>query len=160
MRPRTRRAVRTALTLAAAAVLCTPAAAAQGAADAFGPLPPPNPATAANGTATMHGDSASSDTTPYSGPGSGAVNWSRTALASACPTVVIGSDRRPVVLCTTVFGQTPTVHLLDPGTGAQLSSSWIGLGLLYNPLQMTGTTGPDGTLYQGTETGVVRVTRR
>ncbi|MFJ4795082.1 hypothetical protein [Kitasatospora purpeofusca] len=131
MRPRTQRAVRTALTLAAAAVLCTPATAAQGTGGTFGPLPPPNPATAANGTATMHGDSASSDTTPYAGPGSGAVDWSRTALASACPTVVIGGDRRPVVLCTTIFGRTPTVHLLDPGTGADLASLALPKGSLF-----------------------------
>ncbi|MFD7411131.1 hypothetical protein [Kitasatospora purpeofusca] len=131
MRPRTQRAVRTVLTLAAAAVLCTPATAAQGTGGTFGPLPPPNPATAANGTATMHGDSASSDTTPYAGPGSGAVDWSRTALASACPTVVIGGDRRPVVLCTTIFGRTPTVHLLDPGTGADLASLALPKGSLF-----------------------------
>lgn len=49
--------------------------------------------------------------------------------------------------------------VLDPATGAQLTSSFLGIGLVYNPLQMTGTTGPDGTLYQGTETGVVRITK-
>ncbi|MCX5402575.1 hypothetical protein OHA37_01580 [Streptomyces sp. NBC_00335] len=49
--------------------------------------------------------------------------------------------------------------MLDPATGAQLTSSFLGIGLVCNPLRMTGTTGPDGTLYQGTETGVVRITR-
>ncbi|SEK35731.1 hypothetical protein [Streptacidiphilus jiangxiensis] len=98
---------------------------------AFGPLPPQNPATAPNGTATMHGDSASSDTTPYPGPGSGAIHWSRTALASACPTVVIGSDGHPVALCTTIFGQTPTVHLLDPADGADLASLSLPKGSLF-----------------------------
>ncbi|MEY9877186.1 streptogramin lyase [Streptacidiphilus sp. MAP12-33] len=98
---------------------------------AFGPLPPQNPATAASGTATMHGDSASSDTTPYAGPGSGAISWSRTALASACPTVVIGGDGYPVALCTTIFGQTPTVHLLDPGSGADLASLALPKGSLF-----------------------------
>ncbi|WP_236653566.1 hypothetical protein [Streptacidiphilus melanogenes] len=98
---------------------------------AFGPLPPQNPGTAGNGTATMHGDSASSDTTPYAGPGSGPISWSRTALASACPTVVIGSDGRPVALCTTIFGQTPTVHLLDPATGADLASLALPEGSLF-----------------------------
>ncbi|WP_042435388.1 hypothetical protein [Streptacidiphilus anmyonensis] len=106
--------------LAAVASLC-----------AFGPLPPQNPGTAGNGTATMHGDSASSDTTPYPGPGSGPVSWSRTALASACPTVVIGGDGRPVALCTTIFGQTPTVHLLDPATGADLASLALPKGSLF-----------------------------
>ncbi|AUG81518.1 hypothetical protein CFP65_6894 [Kitasatospora sp. MMS16-BH015] len=128
MRLRTLRSLPAALALAGAAALCPPAAAAQG---GFGPLPPQNPATAANGTATMHGDSASSDTTPYAGPGSGAVHWSRTALASACPTVVIGTDRLPVTLCTTIFGQTPTVHLLDPATGADLASLALPKGSLF-----------------------------
>ena len=48
--------------------------------------------------------------------------------------------------------------VLDPATGAVESTSSIGIGLLYNPPQMTGTTAPDGTLYQGTETGVLRIT--
>ncbi len=101
------------------------------AATAFGPLPPQNPATAPNGNAGMHGDSASSDTTPYAGPGTGAVNWSRTALASACPTVTVGRDGYPVALCTTIFGQTPTVHLLDPANGKDLASLELPKGALF-----------------------------
>ncbi|WP_369185009.1 hypothetical protein [Streptomyces sp. Y1] len=127
---RTTRALR-ALILATVTALCLPATAARSASGDFGPLPPQNPATAANGTATMHGDSASSDTTPYAGPGSGTVHRSRTALASACPTVVIGSDRRPVALCTTIFGRTPTVHLLDPATGADLAALELPKGSLF-----------------------------
>jgi len=99
--------------------------------DGFGPFPPQNPATATNGVATMHGDSASSDTTPFAGPGTGPVSSQRTALASACPTVVIGSDGYPVTLCTTIFGQTPTVHLLDPHTGADLASLALAKGNLF-----------------------------
>ncbi|WP_033213199.1 hypothetical protein [Kitasatospora phosalacinea] len=101
------------------------------AATAFGPLPPQNPATAPNGNAGMHGDSASSDTTPYAGPGTGAVKWSRTALASACPTVTVGQDGYPVALCTTIFGQTPTVHLLDPADGDDLASLELPKGALF-----------------------------
>nr|WP_099907565.1 hypothetical protein [Streptomyces sp. TLI_171] len=101
------------------------------AATGFGPLPPQNPATAPNGNAGMHGDSASSDTTPYPGPGTGAVNWSRTALASACPTVTVGRDGYPVALCTTIFGQTPTVHLLNPANGADLASLELPKGALF-----------------------------
>ena len=97
----------------------------------FGPPPPQNPATAANGVATMHGDSASSDTTPYAGPGTGAVSSGRSALASACPTVVIGSDGYPVTLCTTIFGETPTVYLLDPHSGADLASLALAKGNLF-----------------------------
>ncbi|WP_329578019.1 hypothetical protein OG500_07675 [Kitasatospora sp. NBC_01250] len=117
--------------LALASLLWTSTAGVSLAAPGFGPLPPQNPATAPNGTATMHGDSASSDTTPYPGPGSGAVSWNRTALASACPTVVIGADGLPVALCTTIFGQTPTVHLLDPHSGADLASLALPKGSLF-----------------------------
>ncbi|MFJ6518168.1 hypothetical protein ACIQJ4_07885 [Streptomyces filamentosus] len=106
-------------------------AAAAGAAPPFGPQAPQNPATAANGTATMHGDSASSGTTPHPGPGTSAVKYSRTALASACPTVVVGSDGYVITLCTSIFGQTPTVHLLDPATGADLASLALPKGSLF-----------------------------
>ncbi|MFE2287432.1 hypothetical protein ACFXDJ_25085 [Streptomyces sp. NPDC059443] len=98
---------------------------------AYGPLPPRNPASAPNGTAGMHGDSASSDTTPYPGPGTGKIAYSRTALASACPTVVIGTDGYVVTLCTTIFGRTPTVHLLDPVSGADLASLALPKGSLF-----------------------------
>lgn len=98
---------------------------------AYGPLPPRNPASGPNGTAGMHGDSASSDTTPYPGPGTGKIAYSRTALASACPTVVIGSDGYVVTLCTTIFGRTPTVHLLDPASGADLASLSLPKGSLF-----------------------------
>ncbi|MEV4558545.1 hypothetical protein AB0K51_16365 [Kitasatospora sp. NPDC049285] len=101
------------------------------AATAYGPLPPQNPATAPNGTAGMHGDSASSDTTPYPGPGTAPVDWSRTALASACPTVVVGADGLPVALCTSIFGQNPTVYLLDPGDGHKLAELGVPKGALF-----------------------------
>ncbi|MEV7416637.1 hypothetical protein [Streptomyces sp. NPDC089919] len=124
-----------AIALSGAAATTGPAVA--GAAEAtaaiplFGPLPPRNPASAPNGTATMHGDSASSDTTPYPGPGTAPVSSSRTALASACPTVVVGGDGYPVALCTTIFGRTPTVHLLDPADGTDLASLALPKGSLF-----------------------------
>ncbi|MEU2657210.1 hypothetical protein ABZ615_17995 [Streptomyces sp. NPDC007325] len=58
----------------------------------LGPQAPQNPATAANGAATMHGDTAWSGTTRHPGPGTSAIDNSRTAPASACPTMVVGSD--------------------------------------------------------------------
>ncbi|MFJ8128499.1 hypothetical protein [Streptomyces hydrogenans] len=100
----------------------------------FGPQAPQNPATAANGAATMHGDSASSGTTPHPGPGTSGIAYSRTAPASACPTVptvVVGSDGYVIALCTTIFGQTPTVHLLDPASGADLASLALPKGSLF-----------------------------
>jgi hypothetical protein len=66
------------------------------------------------------------------------------------PTDLVGSNTFAL------YGYT----VVDPATGSVLSSRPIGIGLLYNPLQMTGTTAADGTLYQGTETGVLRITQR
>ncbi|MFC1408856.1 hypothetical protein ACEZCY_06105 [Streptacidiphilus sp. N1-12] len=130
-RSRSRTAVLAALTVALGTLAGSVSGSASADSTGYGPLPPQNPATAANGTATMHGDSASSDTTPTAGPGSGAITYSRTALASACPTVVVGSDGYPVTLCTTIFGQTPTVHLLDPGSGDDLASLSLPKGSLF-----------------------------
>ncbi|MER5658834.1 hypothetical protein OG458_09765 [Streptomyces sp. NBC_01281] len=101
-----------------------------GAAPAFGPLPPHNPYTGPQGTATMHGDTGSSDATPLPGPGTGSLTSRRVALQSACPTVLVGSDGYPVALCTPILGQVPTVHLLDPGTGASLAELTIAKGSL------------------------------
>ncbi|MFB7662963.1 hypothetical protein ACFC1R_03320 [Kitasatospora sp. NPDC056138] len=100
---------RAAVLAAAALIACTPPA--QAATSYAGP----------DGTATMHGDTGSSDATPLPGPPSGPLGSHRTALASACPTVLVGADGHPVALCTTIFGQTPTVHLLDPASGDSLA---------------------------------------
>ncbi|WP_305094979.1 hypothetical protein [Prescottella sp. R16] len=98
------------------------------AAPTWGPLAPPNPFLGPDGTSTMHGDAGSSDATPLAGPGTGDVSIAQYPLASACPTLLQGSDGLVVALCTTMIGQNPTVHLLDPaaptvpvgGTLAQL----------------------------------------
>ncbi|MEU9360424.1 hypothetical protein AB0D35_20200 [Streptomyces sp. NPDC048301] len=95
-----------------------------------GPTPPHHPYAGPDGTATMHGDSGSSDTTPLPGPGVGTLSSSRTALASACPTVLVGADGYPVALCTPIFGQVPTVHLLNPDTGSSLTSLKLTKGSL------------------------------
>ncbi|MFE4602464.1 hypothetical protein ACFRKE_16595 [Kitasatospora indigofera] len=104
----------------------TPAAAA----GAFGPLPPHNPYAGPAGTATMHGDTGSSDATPLPGPKAGPLSSDRIALQSACPTVLVGSDGFPVALCTTIFGLTPTVHLLDPADGGSLAELPLAKGSL------------------------------
>ncbi|MFJ9844287.1 hypothetical protein ACIRYZ_28290 [Kitasatospora sp. NPDC101155] len=114
---------------AAAAALLTLAAPAQ-AATSYTPLPPHNPFAGPNGTATMHGDTGSSDATPLPGPGPGPLTSHRIALASACPTILVGSDGYPVTLCTTIFGRTPTVHLLDPATGESLTELPLAKGTL------------------------------
>ncbi|MFJ8979344.1 hypothetical protein [Streptomyces sp. NPDC102282] len=96
----------------------------------FGPTPPHNPYVGPDGTATMHGDAGSSDTTPLAGPGAGTLSSSRTALASACPTILVGADGYPVALCTPIFGQVPTVHLLDPDDGSSLTTLKLTKGSL------------------------------
>ncbi|KHL18624.1 hypothetical protein CLV56_1525 [Mumia flava] len=97
----------------------------------FGPLPPQNPHTAPNGTATMHGDTASSDTTPYGSPGTGRIDAVRRGLAAACPAITVGADGMPVALCTEVLGRTPVVHLLNPDTGRSLASLRVEKGALF-----------------------------
>lgn len=127
MRPRIGRRVALSATAATSAlVLCCGTASAA----AFGPPPPPNPALGPTGSATMHGDSESSDTTPYAGPGAGTVHTRFTELASACPTILAGADGYPQALCTMILGRTPTVHLLDPDTGASVASLRLAKGSL------------------------------
>lgn len=116
--------------LSAAALLTLVSATPAQAAASYAPLPPHNPYAGPDGTATMHGDTGSSDATPLAGPGAGSLSSHRTALASACPTVLVGGDGFPVALCTTIFGLTPTVHLLDPGTGESLAELPIAKGSL------------------------------
>ncbi|MEV5315806.1 hypothetical protein [Streptomyces sp. NPDC052610] len=116
--------------LAVLALLGGTPAAAVPAADGFGPPPPYNPYAGPEGTATMHGDTGSSDTTPLPGPGAGSLASTRIALASACPTVLVGSDGFPIALCTPIFGQVPTVHLLDPGNGSSLATLELTKGSL------------------------------
>lgn len=97
----------------------------------FGPFAPRNPYTAANGAATMHGDSESSDASPYPGPGTKPQVVVPNELAAACPTVLQGSDGMPVALCTSILGRKPVAYLLDPATGATLASLSLPAGNLF-----------------------------
>lgn len=92
------------------------------AADGFGPTFPANPRTGPSGSATMHGDSGSSDTTPLEGPGVGPISVAVVPLGAVCSTIVVGSDGYPVALCTRVVDTRPVVHLLDPANGGSLAS--------------------------------------
>lgn len=92
------------------AFVATPASAES----AWDQVPPHNPFLGPQGTATMHGDAQSSDSTPLSGPGAATVSVSGYPLAAACPTILQGSDGLVVALCTAILGQVPTVYLLDP----------------------------------------------
>ncbi|MFF0544376.1 hypothetical protein ACFYTF_16210 [Nocardia thailandica] len=99
------------------------------AAAAFGPLPPANPHLGPPGTATMHGDAASSDATPYAGPGPD-VDSDFHELAAACPTILQGADGMPQALCTRIVGRAPVVFLLDPADGRPLASLDLTAGSL------------------------------
>jgi hypothetical protein len=116
------------LLLCISALLLLVAAPAQA---AFGPRPEHNPYTAPTGTATMHGDTASSDSTPYAGPGTGAVLSHFTELGGACPTTLVGRDGIPLALCTSIATRAPSVILLDPATGAPLASLALAKGNLF-----------------------------
>lgn len=112
----------------AAAALLVPGPLA--AAAPFGPLPPANPHLGPVGTATMHGDAESSDTTPFAGPGLGPVDARYVPLMGACPTILQGADAMPMALCTNIIGREPVVHLLDPATGSSLASLTLTKGSL------------------------------
>lgn len=82
------------------------------------------------GTATMHGDAQSSDVTPLSGPGRGALARVAAPKGAACPTILAGSDGMVVALCTQILGRAPQALLLDPRTGATLASLPVTKGAL------------------------------
>ncbi|WP_243058826.1 hypothetical protein [Nocardioides sp. SR21] len=84
--------------------------------------PPANPHAGPDGTATMHGDSGSSDTTPYAGPGANPETPVAIPLGGVCPTILAGSDGLPLALCTGYLDRAPDLHLLDPETGRPLAS--------------------------------------
>ena len=109
----------TSIAAAAAAILTIGAGTANA---AFGPPPPVDPYLGPVGTATMHGDAESSDSTPLPGVGTGAVNAQFRELAAACPTILQGADGMPQALCTTVTDRSPKIFLLDPNNGQPLTS--------------------------------------
>lgn len=92
--------------------------------------PPRNPWLGPPGSATMHGDAVSSDTSPIPGPGTGSVRVRTAKLGAACPTVLAGKDRYPVALCTTQLGRTPTAFLLDPDSTQPLAKLSLPKGTL------------------------------
>lgn len=101
--------------LTACAVSFLPAIAPARAADAFGPLGPPNPFMAPNGLASMHNDAGSADAGPLPGPGARLVPILAFPLLAACPTITQGTDGLVLALCTTIAAQAPVLHLIDPG---------------------------------------------
>ncbi len=109
--PKALLAIPVALVTACAMSLITPARAA----DAFGPLAPPNPFMAPNGIASMHNDAGSADAGPLPGPGARLVPVFAFPLLAACPTITQGTDGLVLALCTTITAQAPVLHLINPG---------------------------------------------
>ena len=93
-----------------------------GAETAYGPQAPANPSLGATGAAAMHGDSGSSDTTPFPGPGLDDLNITEIDVGGVCSVIAVGSDGYPVALCTRIPDTAPVVHLLDRGSGSPLAS--------------------------------------
>ena len=102
-----------------------------GAATTFATGLPPNPHLGPAGTATMHGDSGSSDTTSLPGPGTGPIDVRSVEVGAVCPSVLIGGDGYPVALCTRLADLHPVVYLLDPGNGPPLASIEVTAGSLF-----------------------------
>ncbi|NHA01451.1 hypothetical protein G5V59_20950 [Nocardioides sp. W3-2-3] len=78
--------------------------------------PPVNPYAGPVGSSTMHGDPASSDTTPYRGPGPRAAAAPTLPLLSVCPTILAGADGYILALCTEYYDRGPTLNVIDPRT--------------------------------------------
>lgn len=125
------RAVRT-LAAIVALVVVTPAAALTGHAAPAAASPP---GLGPNGTSSVHGDMASTDTLPGRGPGPHA-HVTAALTGATCSTVFVGSDGLPVALCTAYLGMhpptplAPTVKLLHPATAEVLAEVQLAKGAL------------------------------
>lgn len=112
---------------AISATVMTPAPA--GAAPTTAPADPGAPILGPVGTSLMHGDLASTDSTPNPGPGPRARVRGSSVPGGACAATFIGSDGMPVSLCTEFIGDprtggfaVPSVVLFDPRTAAPVAS--------------------------------------
>lgn len=83
-----------------------------------------------DGTSSMHGDAAASDTTPYAGPGPDAQPVQPVVLGAVCPTILAGRDRMPLALCTEYVDRAPTANLLDPTTLLPVARLHLSAGAL------------------------------
>lgn len=98
----------------------------------FAPRPTPTPNSGVDGATTLHGDAASSDTTPFTGPGRQKLKRTKTFLGAACPTLLQRSDGHFMVLCTSLFSRAPMVHLIDKINGKSLAQITLPAGELLN----------------------------
>ena len=85
-------------------------------------FPPANPFMGPPGTATMHGNAASTGATMNPGPGSGPVSIINTNYGAVFPTILMGSDGLIVSVATRLENRTPYVYLLNPTTLESLAT--------------------------------------
>ncbi|MFC4071103.1 hypothetical protein [Actinoplanes subglobosus] len=97
---------------------------------ATGPAAPQNPFTAPAGGASTHGDSASAKTFTGRGPAGSGARATRYNLLAACPTLLFGSDKALLALCTEYLGQAPVLKLIDKAGSGALASLPITKGSL------------------------------
>lgn len=91
--------------------------------------------------------------------------WTNTVRSSAVPKLSLADG---LIYTMTRRGQTGVSDagsldsyeyaVIDPNTGNTLGSEFVGAGPEYDTLQMTGTITPEGVVYQGTMTGIIRIT--
>lgn len=109
-------------------------AAGNGARAAANPPPDPGPPILGPaGTSLIHGDLASTDSTPNPGPGPSARLLASSVPGGACAATFIGSDTMPVSLCTKFIGgrggfAVPAVVLFDPATATPLATAELRKG--------------------------------
>ena len=103
---------------------------------AFVPLPPVNPFLGLPATsATMHANAESSDSTYFSGPGSGSVSVLKNLnIPAAFALMLMGEDGLLQCVATNIVNETPYVYLIDPNTLAVLAS----MKLLYSQNALAG----------------------
>jgi hypothetical protein len=83
-----------------------------------------------DGAAEEGFDARASDTSTLPGPGAQAVTSRTLGLLAVCPSVLIGSDRMPIAICTQLANQTPAIYLLDAESGATLAMRELAKGKL------------------------------
>lgn len=92
--------------------------------------------------------------------------WDNELRSAAVPKLSTADGKLHTVLRDPVIPGTKGTSLLDPyryaqidpATGAVLRSKLIGVGALYDTLQMAANVAPDGAYLQGTVTGILRIT--
>lgn len=95
-----------------------------------GTVPPTIPGVGLDGASSMHGDIASSDTSPLPGPGVSPVDVVSRLFFAACPTVLIRSDGNPFVLSTSMLGRNPVARLLNQRNGQEKAKLSLEAGSL------------------------------